>query len=171
MLTVGKHHLRAMEPADAEAMHRWENQPAEWWVGATMGPWSLAAMEALARGEQEVWATGQTRLILTHATLPVGAFDLFDINPRNGTAGVGVLIDAAHRDQGHAAAGLQLLHNYAFDHLGLAILRADVPTANPGSTRLFEQAGYTNRGTLPGWVRRGAEREDISIFTLNNPAL
>ena len=171
MLQEGNHSLRALEPADAEPMMHWENRSEEWWLGATMGPWSRAAMQAMARGEQDVWATGQIRLILTHNAQPLGAFDLYDVNARNRTAGVGVLIDAEHRSAGHASAGLQLLHRYAHDHLGLLVLRADVPANNPPSMRLFAAAGYQQTGHLPGWIRQGNARHDIAIFVHRNPAV
>jgi diamine N-acetyltransferase len=170
MMEDGNYRLRAMEPADAARLHEWENRAEEWWLGATMGPWSLAAMEAFARGEQDVWAAGQTRLILTHSSSPVGAFDLYDVNPRNRTAGVGVLIDEAHRGNGHGLAGLSLLHNYAFDFLGLKGLKAEVPAANPASVGLFERAGYNLAGTLPAWIRGGdAGRSDLHIMFLRQP--
>lgn len=168
----GNYRLRAMEPADAARLHQWENRAEEWWLGASMGPWSLAAMESFARGEQDVWAAGQTRLILTRSSSPVGAFDLYDVNPRNRTAGVGVLIDEAHRSQGHGLAGLTLLHNYAFDFLGLEGLKAEVPAGNPASVKLFERAGYALAGTLPAWIRSGRSRSDRSnlhIMFLRQP--
>lgn len=169
MLQEGNHRLRAMEPSDADQLFAWENRSDEWWMGATMGPWSLAAMKTFAAGQHDIWAAGQTRLMLMHHDEAVGAFDLYEVNARNRTAGVGVVVAPEARRCGHGGVGLRLLHAYAFDHLGLEMLKAEVPSRHVASQKLFLSAGYAHCGELPNWIRKGTVRESVTLLALNGP--
>lgn len=157
-----------MEPQDAHLLHQWENRSNEWWLGAQLAPISLEAMQRFAGGEHDVWADRQIRLMLEVAGQTVGAFDLYGVDPRNRKAGVGIAIGMAFRNQGHAQVGLAMLMSYAFDHLGLEMLFAEVPADNPASLRIFEQAAFTSRGILEKWVRRGAEFADVHLMQAFN---
>lgn len=170
MMQEGNHRLRAMEPPDADRLFEWENRSEEWWMGATMGPWSLAGMKTFAAAHQDIWAAGQTRLMLMHHDETVGAFDLYEVNARNRTAGVGVVVAPEARQRGHGGVGMRLLHAYAFGHLGLEVLKAEVPSRHVASLKLFLSAGYVRCGELPKWIRKGAVREPVTLLALQGPA-
>ena len=165
----GTYRLRAMEPQDAHLLHGWENRMEEWWLGAQLVPISLEAMQRFARGEQDVWADRQVRLMLEVEGQTAGALDLYGIDPRNQRAGVGIVLGTAFRGKGHAGAGLRLLLDYAFDHLGLRMLFAEVPTENPSSLLLFEAAGFQASGVLRQWVRRGNRFSDLQVMQAFRP--
>jgi diamine N-acetyltransferase len=171
VLSQGKYRLRAMEPEDAPLLHQWENRSEEWWLGAQLAPISLEAMERFAGGDHDVWADRQIRLILDLEGQPIGAFDLYDVDPRSRKAGVGVVIGQAFRKNGHATIGLQLLTHYAFEHLGLRMIFAEVPAVQPASKHLFSKAGFESNGILKQWVRRGIAFEDLLLMQLFNPAM
>jgi diamine N-acetyltransferase len=153
-----------MEPQDAHLLHQWENRPNEWWLGAQLAPISLEAMQRFASGQQDVWADRQIRLMLEVGGQTVGAFDLYDIDPRSRRAGVGLVVGQAFRNQGHARVGLALLLAYAFDHLGLRMLFAEVPVENPSSKRIFDECGFRETGRLELWVRHGDHYSDLHLM-------
>ena len=98
--------LRALEPGDIELMYAWENDTEIWGVSGTLAPFSRHTLERFIEGQQfDIFQTRQQRLIIeTPEGLPVGALDLFDLDPVNLRAGVGILIhDTAQRGKGYAA--------------------------------------------------------------------
>lgn len=152
-------------------MYQWENRPTEWWLGAQLAPISLEAMQRFAAGEHDVWSDRQLRLMLDVGDQTVGAFDLYEVDPRCGRAGVGLAVGQAFRNKGYARVGLGLLVSYAFHHLGLRMLFAEVPAENPSSTRIFEEAGFQINGVLRQWVRNGNHYSDLHVMQAFRPEL
>lgn len=158
MLLLGEHiRLRAMEPEDCEAMCRWENDASLWPLGDTSRPFSRAVLrEFIANASLDVFAAGQLRLMIERTDLhqAVGCVDLFGIDALHRRAGVGILIyDRADRGRGYAAEALRLLVEYAFGHLDLRQLYADIPVSNGASLRLFAAAGFGGEAVRRRWVR------------------
>lgn len=165
--------LRAMEPADAEAMYRWENDTSLWSLGETTRPFSRAAVEEfIAQASLDIYQARQLRLMIepqastlsTSTTTSggsagnqegaVGCIDLFSFDPLHRRAGVGILVyDPAYRRRGYGLAALRLLTEYAFQHLEMRQLWADIPLSNSASLRLFEKAGFTGEAIRRAWVR------------------
>ena len=110
--------LRALEPGDIELMYAWENDTQIWGVSGTLAPFSRHTLERFIEGQQfDIFQTRQQRLIIeTREGLPVGALDLFDLDPANLRAGVGILIhDTAQRGKGYAADAVETVCSYARD--------------------------------------------------------
>ena len=110
--------LRALEPGDIELMYAWENDTEIWGVSGTLAPFSRHTLERFIEGQQfDIFQTRQQRLIIeTPEGLPVGALDLFDLDPVNLRAGVGILIhDTAQRGKGYAADAVETVCSYARD--------------------------------------------------------
>ena len=88
--------LRAVEPADAEMLYDWENDTSVWSVSGTTEPFSRAQMEAFIAAQQQgdIFRTGQLRLIAETQSdaRAVGVVDLFEFDPLNRRAGIGILI-------------------------------------------------------------------------------
>lgn len=150
--------LRAMEPDDCRAMYHWENDTSLWSLGETTRPFSRAVLDDFIRNSSlDLYQARQLRLIveLRDAASPIGCVDLFAFDPLNRRAGVGILIyDPLHRRQGYGTDALNLLIDYAFRHLELRQLWADIPVSNTASLRLFERAGFTGNAFRRQWVRR-----------------
>ena len=114
--------LRALEPGDIELMYAWENDTEIWGVSGTLAPFSRHTLERFIEEQQfDIFQTRQQRLIIeTPEGLPVGALDLFDLDPVNLRAGVGILIhDTAQRGKGYAADAVETVCSYARDMLHL----------------------------------------------------
>ena len=141
------------------ALCAWENDSADWWMGATVLPISREAMTSFASGNHDLYRDRQLRWMLDarcDAAQPwqrVGAVDLYDFDPRQLRAGVAVHIDPALRRQGHARAGLALLDAYVQQHLGLHQVYAEVPATHEASLALFVQCGFVETGRRQSWIR------------------
>lgn len=165
MLKSDTHVLRALEPSDSESLFQLENTSSEWWLGATIVPFGRATLEQYASGQHDLYRDLQLRLMLETAEGEVvGAVDLYQFEPRNRRAGLGIAILAHHRQQGHARAGLQLMSAYAFQHLGLHQLWAEIPACNAESIALFESEGFEQSGRMHDWIWRAPKWEDALLF-------
>lgn len=155
MLLRGQNiHLRALEPSDVEAMYRWENDPAVWGVSGTVAPFSREILRAFIEQQQyDIWRTHQLRLViaLNEDDCAVGAVDLFDFDPLNRRAGVGVLVADGERCRGYATEALTLLVKYARDVLMLNQLYCDIDTDNTACRALFAGCKFEECGVRRRW--------------------
>ena len=142
-----------MEPILYEA---WENDTEIWGVSGTLAPFSRHTLERFIEEQQfDIFQTRQQRLIIeTPEGLPVGALDLFDLDPVNLRAGVGILIhDTAQRGKGYAADAVETVCSYARDMLHLHQLWCSVEAGNAASLALFRHAGFSETGIRKEWLR------------------
>lgn len=155
MLLRGKNiHLRALEPNDVEPMYRWENDPAVWGVSGTVAPFSREILRAFIEQQQyDIWRTHQLRLVIARNddATAVGAVDLFDFDPLNRRAGVGVLVADGERCRGYASEALGLLVEYARDVLMLNQLYCDIDTDNVVCRALFSGCQFEECGVRRRW--------------------
>lgn len=162
--------LRALEPDDVELLYRWENDPAVWGVSGTLAPFSRHVLKRfIAEQTRDIYQTRQARFVIEEraAGRPVGLIDLFDFDPANRRAGVGILIyEAADRGRGVASAALELLVDYSFGVLRLHQLYANIPAGNTASARLFEGRGFVRCGLKKDWLLTPAGWEDEGTYQL-----
>ena len=155
MLLRGQNiHLRALEPSDVEAMYHWENDPAVWGVSGTVAPFSREILKAFIEQQQyDIWRTHQLRLVIARNddASAVGAVDLFDFDPLNRRAGVGVLVADSERCRGYASEALALLVEYARDVLMLNQLYCDIDTDNVACRALFSGCQFEECGVRRRW--------------------
>ncbi len=167
--------LRAVEPADADVLYAWENDPAVWGVSGTTAPFSREWMERFVEQQRfDIWQTRQMRLMiepLRHiegeaqplsvgeavsersGLAPVGTLDLFEFEPQHRRAGVGILIhDADLRGRGFATDALAVVQRYAREVLGLHQLWCEVGEENAPSLALFRGAGFETVGVRRDWI-------------------
>ena len=146
--------LRALEPSDLDAMYGWENDIAVWRVSGTLAPFSRHMLSRLIEEQQfDIYATRQLRLVVeSRSGEVVGAVDLFEFDPQNLRAGVGIVIDAKHRRKGYALEALSVVEWYAREVLHLKQLWCSVTEDNLASQQLFTRAGYTECGRRKSWI-------------------
>ena len=171
MLQNANHRLRALEPEDIEVLLRWENDASNWWLGASLTPYSRATLLKFATGDHDIYRDRQLRLILDYKGeddkwQTVGVLDLYDFDVRNLRAGVGVVIDEEYKRKGHATAGLGLLEKYAQKHLCLNQIFAEIPAKNVASRKLFFTAGYVECELRKSWIRSEDVWEDVVLTQL-----
>ena len=145
--------LRALEPEDLELMYGWENDMQIWRVSGTVAPFSRHVLSRLIEEQQfDIYATRQMRLVIEHDGQAVGAVDLFEFDPHNRRAGVGIIVDSQHRAQGLGHDALKALEQYARQTLHLHQLWCSVTVDNEASQKLFRKAGYVECGLRREWI-------------------
>ena len=164
--------LRALETTDLELLYEWENNTNYWPNGSTIEPYSRFILEAfIEQADKNIFESKQMRLIIerndTHEA--IGAVDLFDFDPLHARAAVGVLVYPPHQKHGYALQALKLLTGYAFNHLHLNQLYAQVGSSNAASVSLFTRAGFIQSGILQQWLRHDHQFESAIFFQLLNP--
>lgn len=158
-----KVHLRELEPADVQLLYRWENDPDTWRVSGTTAPFSKKQLEDYVASVGDIYSDGQLRTIicLNEDQRPVGTVDLFDHDPVNQRAGVGILIASPEdRGQGFAKEALQLLMEHAFERIGLHQLYCNIAASNAPSLELFKAQGFREVGRKRDWIRHREVWED-----------
>ena len=149
--------LRALEPQDIDVVYGWENDTDLWRVSGTMAPFSRHSLMRFIEEQQfDIYATRQQRLIVEAdvdgGAVAIGAVDVFDFDPQNRRAGVGVVVSREFRRCGYAKEALQLLERYARDVLHLHQLWCSIGADNNASLALFRTAGYTECGRRLEWI-------------------
>ncbi|MEF2793389.1 MAG: GNAT family protein [Alistipes dispar] len=150
--------LRAVEPEDAELLYAWENDTSVWSVSGTTEPFLRAQMERFIAAQLQggdLFRTGQLRLIVeTRAEArPVGIADLFEFDPLNRRAGLGILIhNEDDRGRGYASDTVETLCGYARERLRLHQLWCNVGTDNAASLGLFRRTGFVPAGIKRQWL-------------------
>lgn len=148
--------LRALEPEDLDAMYGWENDTEAWRASGTVAPFSRHVLSRLIDEQQfDIYATRQMRLVIEEraSNAVVGAVDLFEFDPHNLRAGVGIIITPHYRRQGLAEDALLTLERYTREVLHMHQLWCSVAADNRASLKLFAKAGYEECGRRKEWLR------------------
>jgi diamine N-acetyltransferase len=165
--------LRKIEPSDLPFLYQWENDASAWADGANHNPLSQQDLrDYIASTTGDIYRDGQLRLVIQSVSeavspqsglsamryaspqdgLTIGCVDLFDFDPRNRRAAIGMYIAPEYRGKGVGHEVLKQLEAYAFDHLRLRLLYAVIATANRVCSELFRRCGYTPTSPVPGWT-------------------
>lgn len=148
--------LRAVEPTDIDAMYAWENDPAVWRVSGTTAPFSRHTLERFVEEQRyDIFQTRQQRLVIEtrEDARIVGALDLFELDPLNARAGLGVLIHRTDdRGRGYASDAVEVACRYARTTLRMHQLWCGVGADNAASLALFRKAGFTQTGMKRDWL-------------------
>ena len=149
--------LRALEPQDIDVMYGWENDTDLWRVSGTMAPFSRhSLMRFIEEQQYDIYASRQQRFVIEvdvdGEAKAVGAIDLFDFDPQNLRAGVGIVISAEYRKLGYAKDALCTLATYAKDVLRMHQLWCSIGADNDASIRLFQGAGFVECGCRREWI-------------------
>ena len=164
--------LRALEPEDLDEMYRWENDTLLWRVSGTTAPFSRHTLMRLIDEQRfDIYATRQQRLVVEATdnaddTRPqtAGAVDLFEFDPQNLRAGVGIVIAPELRHRGYGLDALRTLERYCRETLHLHQLWCEVGADNTASLRLFAAAGYEECGCRRDWVLTPDGWRDAILF-------
>ena len=165
--------LRKIEPSDLPFLYQWENDASSWADGANHNPLSQQDLrDYIASTSGDIYKDGQLRLVIQSVSeavckqrglsaqrsvspqdgLTIGCIDLFDFDPRNRRAAIGMYIAPEYRGKGVGHEALKQLEAYAFDFLRLRCLYAVIATNNIPCSALYEHAGYQPSSPLPAWT-------------------
>lgn len=159
--------LRPVEPSDLDRMCQWENDSTLWQCGATIAPFSRKLMaDYIASYTADIFVDRQLRMMIVDrkTETAVGMLDLYDFDPMNRRAGVGVMVASPYQRRGFGLAAIELAWTYCRRHLGMHQLWVVVACDNDGSLALFRRAGFKSCGSLRSWLRRGDSFVDALIL-------
>lgn len=153
---IGKNiSFRSPEPTDIDLLYKWENNTRIWHLSNTITPFSRHVLEEyILNADQDIYSAKQLRLMILNNknNNVIGCIDLFEFDPVNLRAGVGILISDEHRNKGHATEALEMLIDYAFNTLHLHQLFCNITTDNVSSMKLFKKAGFEIIGLKKDWI-------------------
>ncbi|MDI1355897.1 MAG: GNAT family N-acetyltransferase [bacterium] len=165
--------LRALEPSDADLLYRWENDMSLWPVSFTQVPFSKFILEEFVNSaHNDIYTNKQLRLMVTDLVSDaiIGIVDLFEFDPQNARAGLGIYIHSDFRKRGSAAECIELMKNYAFTILHLKQLYVHINESNEASIALFEKSGFEKSGLKKAWTKSGiSDFENVWFLQCINP--
>ncbi len=156
--------LRALEPQDINRLYRWENDSSIWSVSGTLVPFSKFVLEEfVTQVHQDIYTNKQLRLMIDliyfdeddedESARSIGCVDLFEFDPKNKRAGVGIMIaDKADRGRGYATEALHLIVDYGFEVLDLHQIYSNIRIENESSVALFKKVGFEVTGLKQDWI-------------------
>ena len=167
--------LRKIEPQDLPFLYRWENDAAAWADGANHNPLSQQDLHAYIESTTgDIYRDGQLRLIIEQmgndksqmgndksqmtndkcqmTNVSLGCIDLFDFDPRNRRAAIGMYIAPEFRGKGVGHEAVKALEKYAFEFLNMRVLYAIIAKSNTACTALYKNEGYRPSALLTQWT-------------------
>ncbi|MCR9262796.1 MAG: GNAT family N-acetyltransferase [Flavobacteriaceae bacterium] len=169
MLTLkGEHiYLRALEPTDLDFLYQLENDTSIWEISGTLRPYSKKVLRLyLENAHRDIYEVKQLRLCICNTNDQcIGLIDVFDFDPKNRRAGIGIVIaNPENRNKGVGAEALNLLCDYAFSVLDLHQLYANILEENTNSIHLFEKLGFERIGVKKEWIRTSSGFKNEIMF-------
>ena len=165
-------YLRALEPLDLDFLYELENNPEIWEISGTLTPYSKQVLKKyLENAHRDIYDVKQLRLcICDNLNKLLGLIDLFDFDPQNKRAGIGIVVlQDEDRNKGVGSEAISLLCGYAFETLGLRQLYANVTEDNAASLHLFKKLGFVQAGIKKDWIfSKGAFKNEILFQKINN---
>lgn len=163
--------LRALEPEDLDFVLEVENTEDFWEISATRVPYSRYLIKKyIQNSHRDIYEVKQLRLMICdHDNIPMGMIDIFDLDPKDRKAALGILIAKENdRRKGFGREALSLVSNYCFAHLGLHQVYANVTADNEPSSHLFEKNGFRKAGVKKDWVLVNGKFKDEVLYQLIN---
>jgi len=163
-------YLRALEPEDLEFIYAIENDESIWEISHTQTPYSrFLIKQYLENAHQDIYEAKQLRLVICiqKSFEAIGMIDLFDFDPKNNRAGIGILIqNSANRVKGYGSEALELVIKYGFENLHLHQLYANIALDNEQSLTLFNKFGFQKVGIKKQWNKVKDKYKDEVLVQL-----
>lgn len=145
--------LRKIEPTDIPYLYQWENDAQMWADSNTHNPLSQYDLrEYIASSTGDIYKDGQLRLIIDDEGATMGCIDLFDFDPRNRKAAIGMYIAPHARGKGIGTKAVKLIEEYAFGFLKLRMLYAIIAINNTACSTIYKKEGYQPSSILKAWT-------------------
>ena len=164
-------YLRALEPADAELIHRWYAHADR---ARLMGefPRSLARREQDA--ENAVKESGRDWFAFIICELagdePIGRADVFEIDRVNGSAGFGMMIgEHGRRGRGLGGDAVNAILDFCFGQLRLERVWLVTDEVNERAQHMYRKAGIVEEGrTRRAFYQDGRHQDDVWMAILRS---
>lgn len=163
----GKHiYLRALELGDLDFLYCIENNTALWEISGTVVPYSKKILQLyLDNAHRDIYDVKQLRLCICNSDKnQIGLIDIFDFDPKNRKAGIGIVVSENERNTGVGEEALDLVIDYAFSILNLHQLYANILETNSISITLFEKKGFLAIGVKKDWILSNGEFKNEILY-------
>jgi len=169
LIAHGQVYLRPAERDDIPLFVRWLNDARTSRTLSMVAPMSIAMEEGWY--ERIVANQGQEGyhfvICLLSDDRPLGTIGLFELDLRNGGAGLGISVgDPADTGKGYGSDALRAIVGWGFDMLRLERIWLDVYAFNPGARTLYERIGFTYEGTSRHGAFRFGEFVDLDRMSI-----
>lgn len=164
--------LRAVEPADIDILYSWENDISIWGSSNNLTPYSRFQIEEYVLNAQyDLMTVRQLRMMVDLKTgeagkITIGSADLFDYDPVNRRAGIGILIANEYRNKGYATQALTMVLEYAQQTLHLHQVFCNIGNDNLQSIGLFKKLGFIECAHKKEWFETISGWKDELTFQL-----
>ncbi len=169
MIAHGTVYLRPADRTDIPLFVSWMN---DWGTSRT-----LSMVAPISEPMEEAWFdqvnAGQGKdgyhftACLVADDRPIGTVGLFDLDLRNGNAGLGISIGRAEdRGKGYGTDMLKALLWFGFAQLRLERIWLDVYDTNDGARRLYERIGFVHEGVSRHAVFREGAFRDVRVMSM-----
>ena len=161
--------LRAVEPMDVNFLFNLENDIQNWKVSNTLMPFSRYALEQYTLSvDADPFIQKQLRLIIELPELneSIGCVDLFEIDPVNRRAGIGIIIIKSYQHNGYASSVIEQMLDYVKNTLNFHQLYCNISSTNEASIALFEKFGFVKCGIKIDWNLTGNKWTDEFMYQL-----
>ncbi len=141
--------LRVVQSYDLELVMSWENNPEFWPYSATSGPFTHQEVSQFIAECQDLDLHKQCRFLITDDAYdgPLGALDIFEFDPVQKSAGIGILIaEAKNRRKGIAKSAILGLGQREDIKRKIRLLWCIIHSDNERSLRLFESCDFQIQG-------------------------
>lgn len=145
--------LRSPELHDLDFLFDIENDTSLWHLSNTISPFSRFDLEQyILLADKDIFNAKQLRFIIElNNDETVGIIDLFDFDPINRRAGVGIIICQNEQNKGYASVALDILFDYSIKILGLHQLYCNIEFSNQASINLFVKKDFVNTAIKKDW--------------------
>jgi len=169
ILKSGNTILRGLKPIDLDWLFEVENEEKYWAFSGTLKPFSKAVLkDYISHSNESIFTAKQQRFVIEHKGISVGMIDLFDFSSFHKRAGVGILVLEAYQSQGIGSKALKMILEYAFKHLHLHQIYANIFTDNLNSIKLFTKHQFKLIGTKKDWIFLNGAYKDELLFQILN---
>ena len=169
IISHGAVYLRPAERADIPLFVSWFN---DWATVRTVGmiaPMSVPMEEKwFERALENQGKDGyQFTACLVADDRPFGTIGLFDLDQRNGNAGLGISIGRAEdRGKGYGSDMIRALLAFGFGQLRLERIWLEVFDFNPGARNVYERTGFVLEGTKRHAIFREGSYRDVHLMAI-----
>ena len=158
--------LRALEIDDLEFLFKIENDRNLWKISYTILPFSKYHLEKYIKESNfDIFSEKQFRFVISlENKSPIGLIDLFDFDPINHRAGIGIVIKDMYRKRGYALKSVKLIEDISKNDLQIHQLYVNVGIDNKDSLDLFKKLGYSEVGIKKDWNYLSGRYQDEVLF-------
>tara|TARA_B100001250_G_scaffold325269_1_gene289036 strand:- start:4 stop:525 length:522 start_codon:yes stop_codon:yes gene_type:complete len=152
-MSINKIHLRALDLDDLDFLFEIENDRNLWKLSDTILPFSKKYLEKyIKESNLDIFSEKQFRFVIClENNNPIGLIDLFDFDPVNHRAGIGIVIKNIYRMKGYASESIKLIEDISKKDLQIHQLYVNVAIDNTISLNLFKKLGYKKIGIKKDW--------------------